>query len=241
MSIKQAIYDHFLARLRSGKIAVGQRLPTEKEIATQFSVSRSTVQAVMSRMMHEGLIRRQAGRGTFACAPEDNSVMRVNLDIHNIQSFEDEMAIAGDLVTYRLVSFSKSPAPPRAAAKLGIDAATPVLTLHRLRFVGEQCIGSEKRYFSPNIRMDIPASALETEGVHELIENGLGIKIGQIDAALRAVIANAEEARLMGIEPNAPLLVRSHTLLDSDGNVILYGASRYVEPFSFRYSANIRR
>jgi len=240
MSAKQEIYNHLIEMVRGGKIKVGQRLPTEKEIAAEFSVSRSTVQAVMSRLVHEGIVRRYPGRGTYACRIDDDMLVRVNLDIHNIQSFENEMAVVGDRVTYRLISYSKVPAPPRAAGKLGIETGHPVLSLHRLRFVEGECIGSELRYFSPDIPLDVSTHALETEGVHTLIEEGLGIHIGRIEAVLRAVNATESQADQLGIEPGAPLLVRSHTLFDTQDRVILHGESFYVEPFSFRYTATIR-
>lgn len=240
MSIQQEIYASLLDAVRSGRIRVGQRLPTEKELAEEFSVSRSTIQAVMSRLVHEGIVRRYAGRGTFACRVDDDMLVRVNLDIHNIQSFENEMAVIGDRVTYKLVSFSNVPAPPRAAGKLGIESGQPVLALYRLRFTEEGCIGSELRYFAPRLVLDVPVSALETQGVHSLIEEGLGIQIGRIEAVLRAVIAASGQAADLGVEPGAPLLVRSHTLFDTADQVILHGESFYVEPFSFRYTASMR-
>ncbi|MGO4855329.1 GntR family transcriptional regulator [Phaeovulum sp. W22_SRMD_FR3] len=240
MSVQQEIYSTLIERLRGGAISTGQRLPTEKELAAEFAVSRSTVQAVMSRLVHEGMVRRYAGRGTYACRVEEDMRIRVNLDIHNIQSFENEMAVKGDRVTYRLVSFSKVPAPPRAAEKLGLAIGTPVLALYRLRFVEDACIGSEIRYFSPDVVLSVPVSDLETQGAHDLVERGLGIEIGRIEAVLRAVVASERQAGDLGVEPGAPLLVRSHTLYDSAEQVILHGESHYVEPFSFRYTATLR-
>lgn len=240
MSVQVEIYKSLIDDVRSGRIKVGQRLPTEKELAAQFDVSRSTVQAVMSRLVHEGVVRRYAGRGTYACRVDDDMLIRVNLDIHNIQSFENEMAVTGDRVTYRLVSFSKIAAPPRAAGKLGIEIGHPVLSLYRLRYVEDACIGSEVRYFAPHLLLNVPVSALETQGVHTLIEEGLGIPIGRIEAVLRAVVATEAQASDLEVEPGSPLLVRSHTLFDTKDRVILHGESHYVEPFSFRYTATLR-
>lgn len=240
VTAKQRIYDHFVQQLQSEELKTGQQLPTEKQIAQQFEVSRSTVQAVMTRLALEGLVRRQAGQGTFAGRVNDDMKVRVNLDIHNIQSFENEMAVSGDHVTYQLISFSRVPATRLVAAKLGIETDTSVSTLHRLRFVGDDCIGSEVRYFSPDIVLDVSAHALETQGGHDLIEKGLGLHIARIDAALRAVVATKEQAAQMNIVAGAPLLVRSHTLYCDDERVILHGESFYVEPFSFRYTATVR-
>ncbi|GAA6208853.1 hypothetical protein NBRC116601_21460 [Cognatishimia sp. WU-CL00825] len=194
----------------------------------------------MSRLALEGVVRRQAGQGTFACRLTDDMMVRVNLDIHNIQSFENEMAVSGDHVTYHLISFSRRAASPIVASKLGIAEGTLVSTLERLRFVEDECIGSEVRYFSPDIILDVSAHALETQGGHELIELGLGIRIGRIDAALRAMVASENQAKQMNVTAGAPLLVRSHTLFSEEDMVILHGESFYVEPFSFRYTATVR-
>lgn len=240
VTAKQRIYDHFVHQIRSQELKTGQQLPTEKQIAQQFEVSRSTVQAVMARLALEGVVRRQAGQGTFVGRPQDDMNVRVNLDIHNIQSFESEMAVSGDHVSYRLLSFSRNAVAPSIASRLGVDPDTLVNTLHRLRFVGEDCIGSELRYFSPDIILDVSAHALENQGGHDLIEKGLGLRIGRIDAALRAVVATKEQAAQLNVAEGAPLLVRSHTLFSDNESIILHGESFYVEPFSFRYTATVR-
>ncbi|GLQ35079.1 GntR family transcriptional regulator [Amylibacter marinus] len=227
-------------QLRSNELKVGERLPTEKQIAQTFKVSRSTVQAVMTRLALEGAVRRQAGQGTFASRLDDDMMVRVDLDIHNIQSFESEMAVSGDHVTYKLISFSRGKVPAMVAGKLGIENGTEVNTLERLRLVSGDCIGSEVRYFSPEIILNVSAHDLETQGGHDLIEQGLGLKIKRIDAALRAVKASEDQADQMGISVGAPLLVRSHTLYSEDDKIILHGESYYVEPFSFRYTATVR-
>lgn len=240
MHAKRKIYEFLTAEISSGRVKPGARMPTEKELSAQFDVSRSTVQAVMAQLVTEGYVRRFAGRGTFACRREDDMQVRVNLDIHNIQSFENEVAVAGERVTYRLISFARVAAPERAAAKLGLETGAEVFSLHRLRLIESQCIGMELRYFSPDLKLDFPTRALEEEGGHLLIEEVLGIRIGRIEAALRAEAATDEDAAHMGITPHAPLLVRSHTLYDTAEKVILHGDSSYVQPFSFRYTASVR-
>ncbi len=194
----------------------------------------------MSRLALEGAVRRQAGQGTFACRLDDDMMVRVNLDIHNIQSFESEMAVSGDHVSYKLIAFSRQPVSLLVAKKLGVEPGTEVNTLERLRFIGGDCIGSEVRFFSPDIVLEMSAHALETLGGHELIEDGLGLRIGRIEAALRAVSASDAQARQMNVASGAPLLVRSHTLFTENDTVILHGESSYVEPFSFRYAATVR-
>ncbi len=238
-SVRQKIYEHFATALQTGRIPPGGQFPTEAEIAQDFGVSRSTVQAVMARMTQEGLVRRQAGRGTFACKRDDDMQVRVGLDIHNIQSFEDEVALAGEVVSFRLLGFAPAPLPARAARKLGLDPGQEVFCLRRLRYVSGACIGNETRWFHPSIALDMSAHALATEGVHELIRDRLGLEIGRIEAALRAVTASHREAQELDVEEGAPLLMRAHVLRTPDEAPILYGEALYVEPFAFVYSAGI--
>ncbi len=237
---KSRIYDHFVNGITSGALSPGDRLPTEKQISEKFDVSRTTVQGVMSRLVHEGLVERFQRRGTFVRAPDVRNDVRVDLDIHNIQSFESEIAVAGKNVAYKLVELSRSPCDERIAAHLGIEAGREVTSLYRTRFISGKCIGSERRFFSPHVALEFELSALDREGVHMIIERDMGIVIGRIDAALLAQTATDEDAQVMGVDPGAPLLVRCHSLFDTKGDMILYGESRYLEPFSFRYTATVR-
>lgn len=237
---RQDIFEHFAAQIRSGRVAVGSKLPTEKQISEQFGVSRSTVQAAMTRLAEVGLVRRYAGRGTFACRGDSDMRMKVDLDIHNIQSFESEIAVRGDTVSYRLLSFAVTQPSERAASRLDLAPQTEVYALHRSRHIGADCIGLEMRYFAPDLPMDLPMSALLSKGLHAILRDDLGVVIGRIDAALRAACATKEEAQALDLDPGAPLLVRSHTLYGIDERPLVHGESSYVEPFSFRYSATVR-
>ncbi len=52
------------------QLPVGTRLPTEVELAREFGVSRLTAYKVMAELQHDGLVRRQKGRGTFVSRRE---------------------------------------------------------------------------------------------------------------------------------------------------------------------------
>ena len=230
------IRDFFATQIEDGDLEFGQQLPTEAEIARQFGVSRATVQSAMSRLVLEGWIERYPGRGTFARRPDE--IRGINIDVHNILSFEDDVAIRDDRVTYQLLSFGRVRASKIVASRLTIDIGTSVFSLVRLRFVDDNCIGFEKRYFSPKLSLDIGTAALDSAPTHEIIQSYLHLSIGRIDAALRAVLADEEDAAHLGVDVGAPLLVRSHTIISTDGEVILYGDSAYVEPFAFFYTAS---
>ncbi|MFJ4920380.1 FadR/GntR family transcriptional regulator [Streptomyces sp. NPDC088725] len=53
--------------IRSGDIAVGSKLPSERELAVQFHASRNVVREVLRRLEAQHLIQVAPGRGSFVC------------------------------------------------------------------------------------------------------------------------------------------------------------------------------
>jgi len=58
-------HDRLRNMLKDGRYLVGNRLPTERELADELSVSRSALRKILSILEAEGLIWRHVGRGTF--------------------------------------------------------------------------------------------------------------------------------------------------------------------------------
>lgn len=59
------LVDVLRQRIATGNLAIGDQLPTELALAQQHQISRGTVRQAMSVLLHEGLIERVQGRGTF--------------------------------------------------------------------------------------------------------------------------------------------------------------------------------
>lgn len=59
------IVETIAKRIQSGKLKEGDRLPSEEQFAKDFVVSLGTAQKALVELVHQGLITRQHGRGTF--------------------------------------------------------------------------------------------------------------------------------------------------------------------------------
>lgn len=60
-----AIRDYVLDGAASGRLAAGDRLPTERALAERFAASRAAVRQAMLELEIEGRVTRHVGRGTF--------------------------------------------------------------------------------------------------------------------------------------------------------------------------------
>ncbi len=59
------IYEYIHRAIMSGELAVGDRIPTEMELAGQFHASRVTVARALRELEHQGLLIRRRGAGSF--------------------------------------------------------------------------------------------------------------------------------------------------------------------------------
>jgi DNA-binding FadR family transcriptional regulator len=66
--------DKLGARIASGAIASGAKLPSESELVAEFGVSRTVVREAISQLRARGLVTTQRGIGTFATARPARSV-----------------------------------------------------------------------------------------------------------------------------------------------------------------------
>lgn len=55
--------------IRTGRLAAGERLPTEAALVQQFGVSRTVVREAVSRLKSQGLVDARQGSGMYACKP----------------------------------------------------------------------------------------------------------------------------------------------------------------------------
>ena len=61
--------DAIAARITSGELAPGARLPAEKDLAAEYEVSYGTIRRAMDVLRERQLIVTMWGKGTFVVTP----------------------------------------------------------------------------------------------------------------------------------------------------------------------------
>jgi GntR family transcriptional repressor for pyruvate dehydrogenase complex len=100
------------AAIRSGEFLPGARLPSEKELAERFDVSRMVVREAMSRLKSDELIETRQGLGAFVSAEPGRGLFRLQSapaavkDLHDI--FQLRVAVEGAAAGLAAVSANRS-------------------------------------------------------------------------------------------------------------------------------------
>jgi len=77
LSAYQAVQDQLLSLIASGVLAVGERLPSEKELSAALGVSRPVVREALGSLRATGVIRTEVGRGTFVVSATPREPLKV--------------------------------------------------------------------------------------------------------------------------------------------------------------------
>lgn len=74
LSLSEKIYQAIHERIMRGEYNVNEKLPTEKELAAQFGVSRPVLRIALERLRNENLIYSRQGAGNFVRVSKNNSI-----------------------------------------------------------------------------------------------------------------------------------------------------------------------
>jgi GntR family transcriptional regulator len=204
-------------RARIAALEPHSPLPSDAELVEEFGVSRMTARGAVQRLVHEGLVYRVPGRGTFvADQPAHRSAT-------HILSFSDEMRRKGKEPSSRVVESGRRPATESEQERLGVDE---VVVLRRVRLADEEPIAIENAVFPARV-----AGVLGADLTRESLFDVLA-KAGTIPTAGRAAVvaeaATADDAKLLGVAEGEPLLVERRLIRDQDGEPLEMTESRYV-------------
>ena len=133
--MRDRIYEACLVAIRDGRLAAGARLPSARQLATDWRVARNTIDDALSQLHAEGLIVRRVGDGTFV-APDVTAPQRALVSRHRkpaaIGKRALRMASARGAEAARPFVARSIPRPVPFVAGLAALDAFPLATWRRL-------------------------------------------------------------------------------------------------------------
>lgn len=199
--------------ISSGRLAPGDRLPSEPVLTEQYHVSRTTVRQALYALEQKGLIRKEKGRGAF--------VARANPGSWLLQSvgglFDDELARHGVTVESTVVRSAVERMPDWASQSLQLPRGTTGATLERVRRLdGEIALyvmnHLPERY--ADILTEIRSSA--TASLYHLLRERHGVTLAGSSRVLEAVGAPAVCASRLRVPRGSPVAFIQSVSWDED-------------------------
>ena len=219
-SKRSRLVEDLAERIRSGRLARGEQLPGENQLAAAYQVSRGTVRSALSELQRRNLIATETGVGSF--------VTFDGVALDQSVGWARALAGAGSDATVELLGIERGGAPEL------LEKHGPLVTVRRLRRTSAGPVSLET------------SSLPGTDALADLPERGL--VDGSITATLRAAgltAAGGEQwisavplddvaAGLLERSPGELFLQSTRTTLTAGGTLVEHVVS-LLDPARFRF------
>lgn len=93
----KSVADDLLRIIDSGQYGIGDRLPAERDLAVQYSVSRPTIREAVIALEIAGRVEVRKGAGVFIAAPSETTDVRsLDLDVGPFELTEARLLVEGE-------------------------------------------------------------------------------------------------------------------------------------------------
>lgn len=225
------IQEQLRSDIKTGEFKPGEKLPSENELAQQYSTTRATVVHAMQGLMVEGLIERIRGKGTFVKA---SPIISGSAHRRLVSSKRSRDAYLS--VRYKVLQFNECASSAELQAHLKVEPQDKIYRLMRLRLVQDKPLALEIRYLKGDIARKLQLEGLEMLPLQVLFEQQLGVVIHTIHNQIRVALPGQEIAQTLECKRTRPMMVRQHTCLTGNDAPVLWGETWYREEYEFQYS-----
>jgi len=193
-----------IASLTDNEWRLGERIPTEPELASAYGVAISTVRAAVAELESLGVLSRRQGKGTFVVIPSRHT---------DLNRFFRISAVDGSKSSphSELLSFRRQKADAKTSAALQLDAKTASHSVYVLKNVtrlsGTPVAVSEfaipQKLFPKMTKQMFLNSALAPFGLYQKL---YGISIIRTVERLFAVTPGAMAVEHLSVPKGMPVL-----------------------------------
>lgn len=214
--------------IEDGELTPGDQLPSERELMSQFDISRNTVRLAIDYLLRAGLVYRLPTKGTFVATG------KMPYGLFGLSSFSEDMARLGHQPGGRLLDFSLITPSPRIQQALRLSPEQLVFKIERLRLADGEPMALNTSYIPEHLCPNLSPEDLAAEGasLYDILERKYGLMLWRSDRVVEPVIARDYEVELLEVASGSPLLlVEGTTYLVEDHPIeyvkIIYRSDRF--------------
>ena len=187
--------------LIAGEWHPGEAIPSEHELAARFKVSQGTVRKAIDELAAENILIRRQGKGTFVATHNEEGIKLRFLRLTSVEGKKE-------LLENQMVEFLKGKAQGEVAKMLRLKGGTSVTEVKRLLTFSGRPVILDHIIIPSNTFKGITATKIQEKNgsMYSMYETEFKIRMVRAEERLKAVAADKETAKLLGIAEKTPLL-----------------------------------
>src|SRR6185369_1877777 len=219
------------AQIRRGDWAPGEKLPSIPAIAQMYGVAKQTVQRTIGQLRIEGVLITKPGSGTYVRGTRRklNRLARGRYGAH--RGYHADLA-----ARYRqqLIEVSHSPAPAEIADVFGVEAGTPLVVRRHLVRTQDAPVEVGASWLRPADADGTSLSRMEAFGrpLYQEVEDVTGRTYRTATDQVTARLPSRDEAEILQIRPDTPVLHLLHVAYDADHRPIEVATATWPGPMT---------
>lgn len=216
--------EQLLDAVISGRIARGDFLPSEIDLAESWGVSRPTARRAIEELVDKGMVLRRRGVGTQVTSRE---VRRPA----TLTSLYDDLTEQGLRPTTVVLRLDETVADDDVAEALEVKPGAAVTRIQRVRTAAGEVLAFLRNWVPSDVLADLTADELAQGGLYAAMRRR-GVEPGTATQVVGAAPADAAEAEALELTEGAPVLYMRRIMSDRTGRVVELGQHVY-EPSTY--------
>ena len=229
---KQSLYVQLVDTIRESienELKPHDLLPSERELAEIYGVSRTTVRLAMQELEHLGYIYKKHGKGTFVSSISDSI-----LNLTGAYSFTEQMISMGKKPETVILDFTVMESNKYFSENLGIHKGTKIIKIKRLRLADGEPMMLERTYLPYKKFESLTDKMLEQKPMYDLFSENYGERIKYAEEEFYASIVSKKDGEHLKIPGESASLNLIRKTVNQENEVIEYTLS-VARADQFRY------
>ncbi|HEL0022295.1 TPA: GntR family transcriptional regulator [Streptococcus equi subsp. zooepidemicus] len=225
------IHDAIKKDIEKEVWTIGSRLPSERDLAEHFEVSRMTLRQAITLLVEEGILERRVGSGTYVASH------RVQERMRGTTSFTEIVNSQGRKPSSKLISYQRQLASDTEINQLHLEESDYVIRMERIRYADKVPLVYEVASIPEKFIKNVNKTDITEHFFQTLTSNGY--EIGKSQQTIYAKIASERVASYLEVAKGHAILALTQVSFFTDGRPFEYVRSQYVgDRFEFYLENN---
>jgi GntR family transcriptional regulator len=201
-----------------GSLEPGSPVPTERELASRWETSRTTVRQALSELVVEGRLVRRQGSGTYVAEP------KITWPLY-LASFTEQVHASGFTPSSQVLGTQRVAASADLARQLDVDPRAPVYKIQRLRLADAWPIAVETSWLSAERFAGLTRLIRTRDSLHAILADEYETRLRAGEESIATAPATPREAGPLKVDVGTPMLVVSRLNFDTNGVPVEVGVT----------------